>query len=42
MSRDFTWSRLGDLNPGPTHYELAATMPSGPVMGYLTGLRAGS
>ena len=25
MSRDITWSRLGDLNPGPTHYETAPT-----------------
>ena len=25
IATDFPWSRLGDLNPGPTHYELTTT-----------------
>jgi hypothetical protein len=24
IATDSTWSRLGDLNPGPTHYECVA------------------
>ena len=26
-ARSWTWSRLGDLNPGPTHYEPFASPP---------------
>ena len=28
----FSWSRLGDLNPGPTHYERVSASP------FLTGV----